>query len=187
MTIAPSRTFEPHLEHARAAWRAEEENARRHATRKALIVGIPLAATALSGALAEPSQVVFASMARSELRGWGCFLLSIITVYHVAQVLIRALPVRPASYDGSHRSVSEGLNPVPVDADRAKAEQAVDEFIGCSDAMAKSIAISRTLLAAHELHKANERTNTRLQSALESVSQAFGTFIVAAILYFLIL
>lgn len=172
-------------EHAKTVWAAEEENARRLATRKALIVGIPLAFAALAGNAGGPARRVMHGLIAREVSAWICLLLAVIAAWHVVHILVWALPIRQSA-PLQRGCISEGLNPIPTGADRDQVRRSVAEFLELDPRQAMVHSTTRVLETAHELNRANEQQHVRLQRALECVSNALLTCAIAVVPYLLI-
>lgn len=184
MELAGDERSEPvaHWEHARLVWHAEEENARRLATRKALVIGVPLAVVALSSSLAGPAGVVLEGLRTGNGLSIASAVFAGLSMLSLVVVLVVAFPIRRAGWK-SNRSSSGNMIPIRSATDPGRTVRDLEEFLELDTADARKDAVVRVLRAADDLNRANERLNLRLQTALEYVFWALLTFLLAGMAY----
>ena len=171
------------LEHAIRCWQVEEENAKRIAGRKTLITGLPTGILAYMGVKVAGFQMLLSTALDAtrpdSLRLISWFALLVLALAVTFLIISVAVAVEVQRHDPSQRGLaSRGLHPLT--------RKEVLDLARASDPDAREIAYARTLEAARNLLKLNQRVEERLYDALGWLISGVGCSILALLAYSLV-
>ncbi len=160
--------------YALEVWKCEEENARRLASKKALVAGLPGGILAIVGLTGDQGRAVVAAMAGTSLPAWLSALFFALGLFSLVRSVFRALGVRPAGTP-AEPAATIGLHPVD-DEDLAHLVAADQDEVRLEAAV-------RLFAAAGRLREVNQALSEALQRALEWLLAGI-LFLVAAFVFY---
>jgi len=169
--------FDAHLDLAKFVWATEEENARRLATRKALIIGVPLTFAAFSRSLAGAADAVVRGCWEGAWPARLSLLFAAVSIIYLFRVLKEAFPIRPRQ---AYRPASFALSPIRSEE---SAETDLKDFMQLDEPAARAVSAARILQGANGLYAANNRLGGRLQTALDHVLTALLACLISGVCY----